>query len=86
MESLLVQRAVVVTVSRNSPQTCIAEKTVAAGGIGQQGKEILIPQIVDPGQRRARRCNDIFAANIVKESEPHRFKLLSIHAKTFKIR
>ena len=71
MKALLIQRAVVVAVARDSPQSGIAVEAVAAGRVAQQGEKVLISEVVDPRQRCARCCDDIFASLIIKMAVFH---------------
>ena len=55
-----VSRHVVIAVACEPKKLRIFIEAVAAAGIGNQGKEIFISQIINPGKRRRRRCNNVF--------------------------
>ena len=75
-EALGVERAVVVAVTRQTPQPRVAVKGVAARRVGAERKEGLAAEVVDPGQGRARRGDHVFPARVVEVSESHRHVLL----------
>ena len=71
MEALLIGRAVIVAVARQSAQPRVAVEAVATRGIGQDREKILASEVIDPRQRRARACDHILAPLIVKETKLH---------------
>ena len=56
----------VIEIAGDSPQPGITVKAVAAGRIGKYAEVILKAQIIDPGQRRVRPCDDIFTGSVIK--------------------
>ena len=91
VKAFLIQRAVVIAVARDSPQSCIAVEAVAAGGVAQQREEVLVSEVVDPGQRSTWCRNDIFASRVIKVTEfhgkapfPQTFKLISYRLVEFR--
>ena len=76
MEPILIQRAGIVTVTGQTPETGIFIKTVAACGVGNQRKKIFTSKVVNPGQRRARSINHIFPMLIIKMTVFHCFSIL----------
>ena len=78
MKALGIERAVVVAIARQTAQPRVAVKRIAACRVGAERKEILAAEIVDPGQRRTGRRDDVFFSCIVKKTVLHsRFSLLS---------
>ena len=71
MKALGIERTVVVAIARQTAQARVAVKRIAAGRVGAERKEVLAAEIVDPGQRRARRRDDIFLSGIVKKTVFH---------------
>ena len=69
--SVGIYRNVVVAVAGNAQQLGILVEAVAAAGIGNQGKEILGAQVIDPGQRGIRCGDHIFFIRIIEMSEIH---------------
>ena len=57
-----VDRHIVVAVTGDAAQTGILIEAVAAGGVGDQGKESLRSEVIDPRIRRPRRLDDVFLA------------------------
>ena len=49
--AVAVIRNIVVAVAGQAEKLCILIKTVAAAGIGDQGKEVFTAQVVDPWKR-----------------------------------
>ena len=68
---------IVVTISRKTKQLRIFIEAVTSTGIGDQRKEILGAQIVDPWKRGLWRCDDVFFVCIIEISKFH-MKLLLI--------
>ena len=62
---------VVIAVSGDPEELRILIKGIASAGIGNQAEKISVSQVVDPGQRRPGRRNDIFASVVIKISEFH---------------
>ena len=81
MEALLIDRAVVVAVAGQPAQPRVAIEAVAARRIRQECEKILAPQVVDPRQRRARACDQVFTPLIVKETKLHPKPLLHRYAR-----
>ena len=71
MKALGIEGTVVVAIARQTAQARVAVKRIAAGRVGAERKEVLAAEIVDPGQRRARRRDDIFLSGIVKKTVFH---------------
>src|SRR5450755_2895341 len=47
-----VERHIVVAVSRQTPELCVAVKRISTAGIGNDSKKFLAAQVVEPWQRR----------------------------------
>ena len=62
---------IVITISGNSAETGILIEGVTSGSVGDQGKETLCAQIVDPRVRGPGRCDDVFAACVIEETKFH---------------
>ena len=58
-------------VPRHAKKFCVFKKGITAAGIGNQRKELIAAQIVDPGKWCLRGGDDIFAVGVVKVSEFH---------------
>jgi len=67
--AVVVERHVIIAVAGQAPKAGVGVESVAAGGIGNQREKLRVPQIVDPGIRRARRIDYIFPVGIIKVSE-----------------
>lgn len=61
-----VHRHTVVAVAQNAAEAGVTAETVAARRIGNQGKEVIGAQIVDPGPGRCRVGDDVFPLRIVE--------------------
>lgn len=72
--SAAVQRNAVVPVSGNAEQAGVPAEAVAAAGVGDQRKEILRSQIINPRKGRPGRGNYIFFFLIIKISIFHKRK------------
>lgn len=57
--SVLIERRIVITVTGQTQKFCVLVEAVSAAGIGNQRKEVLRSQIVDPRKRSLRACDDI---------------------------
>jgi hypothetical protein len=68
MKALLIQRAVVVAVARDSPQSGIAVEAVAADRVAQQGEKVLISEVVDPGSRSFGSSDNVLFVRIIKKT------------------
>ena len=66
-----VHRHTVVTVARQTAEFCILVEAIASGKVGDQRKEILVAQIVDPRPGCDRIRDDVFARGVVEISEFH---------------
>ena len=62
----VVHRHVVVAIAGDTAELSVLVEAVATGGIRDEGEKILIAQIVDPGPRSLRVCNDILAMLVVE--------------------
>ena len=78
--SIAVERNIVITVSRQTKKLCIFIEAIATAGIGDQRKEILRTQIVDPWEWCLRRGNNIFFVRIIEISK---FHVCILHIKLF---
>ncbi len=68
ISSAVVHGHAVVAVARDAAELGVLEERVAAGGIGNQGEEVLVAQVVDPGPGRLGIGDDIFAMCVVEMS------------------
>ena len=73
--SVAIIRNIVVTVSRQTKQLSIFIEAIASACVGDQRKEILGTQIVDPRKRSLRRSDDVFLIRIIEISKFHVFIL-----------
>jgi hypothetical protein len=62
---------VIIAVSGDPEELGVLIEGIASAGIGDQTEEVSVSQVVDPGQRRPGRRNDIFASVVIKISEFH---------------
>ena len=69
--SVLIERRIVITVTGQTQKFCVLVEAVSAAGIGNQRKEVLRSQIVDPRKRSLRACDDILFFRIIKMSKLH---------------
>ena len=69
--SVLIERRIVITVTGQTQKFCIFVEAVSAAGVGNQRKEVLRSQIVDPRKRSLRACDDILFFRIIKMSKLH---------------
>ena len=76
--AVAVQRHGIVAVTGQAEQLGVFIKAVSSGSIGNQRKEAIHSQIIDPGKGRFRGLDDIFFICIVKMSKLHVFNLLSV--------
>src|SRR5271165_5727045 len=72
-----IERGIVVSVARNTAQARVAVKRIAAGGIGDDAEVSLAAQVIDPGERRIRLSDYVFAVLIVEMPEFHEWGSLS---------
>ena len=63
--SARIHRNAVVTVSRYPAELGVTVEGIAAGGIGNQGKEVLVAEVVDPGPGSGRIGDDILAEGVI---------------------
>ena len=80
--SVAVVGNIIVTISCNAQKPCIFIKRIAAACVGDQRKEVLVAQIVDPGKRSLGSGDDILPVCVIEISEFHnslRFRNLSKH-------
>ena len=64
--STIVHRYVVVTIAGDTTELRILVEAITAGGVRDQREEILVAQVVDPGPRGLRVCDDILAMLVVE--------------------
>ena len=62
----IVHRYVVVTIAGDTAELRILIEAVTAGSVRNQREEVLVAQIVDPGPRGLRVCDDILAMLVVE--------------------
>ena len=62
---------VVVAEAGDAPELGVPIEGVAAAGVGDQGEEALVAQVVDPGQGRIGTGDDIFPGLVVKIAVSH---------------
>ena len=67
----LVVGRIVVAETGDAPQLGVPIEGVAAAGVGDQGEEALVAQVVDPGQGRIGTGDDIFPGLVVKIAVSH---------------
>ena len=70
-----VVRNVIIAIARDPQKPCIFIKRISSACIGDQGEEILVPEIVDPGERSSGSCDHILPVGVVEMSEFH----ISLH-------
>ena len=66
VSSAIVHRYIVVAIAGDTTELGILVEAVAASGIRDEREEILIAQIVDPGPRSLRVCDDVLAMLVVE--------------------
>ena len=49
--SVSVVRNVIIAIARDPQESCILIKRISSACIGDKGEEVLVPEIVDPGER-----------------------------------
>ena len=69
--AIAVVRNVVVTIAGQAKKLCILIEGISAVCVGNQTEEILVSQIINPGKRCLRSCDDIFHGIIIKVTEFH---------------
>ena len=69
ISSAVVHRDVVVAVACDSAEFRVLIEGISSGRVGNQRKEVLVAQIVDPGPRRLRIRNDIFTIEVIEMTE-----------------
>ena len=57
---------VVVAIARQTAQLGVLPEGVAAGGVGAQTEEFVLPEVVQPGQRRIGPRHDVFPPRVVE--------------------
>ena len=76
VSSAIVHRYIVVAIAGDTTELGILVEAVAAGGIRDEREEILIAQIVDPGPRSLRVCDDVLAMLVVEMTVTFLFHVL----------
>ena len=71
-EAFGIQGGVVVAVAGEAAQAGVPVKGVAAGGVGAEGEEGFVPQVIDPGQGRPGRGDHILPTGVVKVAVFHK--------------
>lgn len=85
--SVLIERRIVITVTGQTQKFCVLVEAVSAAGIGNQRKEVLRSQIVDPRKRSLRACDDILFFRIIKMSKiacvipPSSYNVISLYSR-----
>ena len=67
----VVSRNVVVTVTGDAAQLCVLVEGVAAAGIGDQGEEVFVAEIIDPWQRGCWGLDHVFAGGVIEMAVLH---------------
>ena len=69
--SVSVVRNVIIAIARDPQEPCILIKRISSACIGDKGEEVLVPEIVDPGERSSGGCYHILPVGVVEMSEFH---------------
>ena len=64
-----INRDIIIAIAGNTAQTCVLIEMIAARGIGNQRKESLCTEVVDPRIRSLGRLNDVFFVRVIEVTE-----------------
>ena len=64
--AVIIIRNIVIAVAGNSQQLGIFIECIAAHCVRDQREEVLVAEVIDPGQRCLRSCDDILAVFVIK--------------------
>jgi hypothetical protein len=77
--SVSVVRHIIVTITCKPQKPCILIKGIASASIGDQSEEVLVPEIIDPGERSLGSCDHVLPVGVIEMSEFH----ISLHVFRF---